>query len=76
MLYLVELPSHYLPTKEVPDRVMLRIYGQLYGERALEGLITESVICTLLSESQRGPRLFGVFPGGRIEEYIPVSNSV
>lgn len=50
---------------------MLRLYGQTHGERALEGLITESVIFTLLSERRLGPKLHGVFPGGRIEEYIP-----
>lgn len=37
----------------------------------MEGLITESVIFTLLSERRLGPKLHGVFPGGRIEEYIP-----
>lgn len=42
----------------------------MHGERALEGIITESVIFTLLSERKLGPKLHGVFPGGRIEEYI------
>lgn len=37
----------------------------------MEGLITESVIFTLLSERRLGPKLHGIFPGGRIEEYIP-----
>lgn len=46
------------------------MYGQMHGERAIEALITESVIFTLLSERGLGPRLHGVFPGGRIEEYI------
>jgi choline/ethanolamine kinase len=27
----------------------------------------------LLSERKLGPKLHGVFPGGRIEEFIPVS---
>ncbi|KAG8231050.1 hypothetical protein J437_LFUL011173 [Ladona fulva] len=59
-----------------PSAVLLRLYGQttgggVCGDKALEGLITESVIFALLSESQRGPCLFGVFPGGRLEEYIP-----
>lgn len=51
----------------------MRLYGQTHGERALESLITDSVIFTLLSERGLGPRLHGIFPGGRIEEYIPVS---
>ncbi|KAJ8978686.1 hypothetical protein NQ317_015655 [Molorchus minor] len=35
-----------------------------------EALITESVIFTLLSERGLGPKLHGIFPGGRIEQYI------
>lgn len=54
-----------------PRQVLLRLYGQVHGERALESLITESVIFTLLSERRLGPKLHGIFPGGRIEEYIP-----
>ncbi|XP_067000820.2 choline/ethanolamine kinase [Anabrus simplex] len=71
LLFYCALPSTHPALHGEPVRVLLRLYGQIHGERALEGLITESVIFTLLSESQRGPRLFGVFPGGRIEEYIP-----
>lgn len=36
--------------------MLIRIYGQTHGEGALEALITESVIFTLLSE--RGKYLF------------------
>lgn len=53
-----------------PKEVLIRVYGQMHGERALEALITESVIFTLLSERGLGPRLHGIFPGGRIEQYI------
>lgn len=56
-----------------PTQVLMRLYGQTHGERGLESLITDSVIFTLLSERGLGPRLHGIFPGGRIEEYIPVS---
>lgn len=55
-----------------PQQVLIRLYGQTHGEGALENLITESVIFTLLSERKLGPKLYGVFPGGRIEEFIPV----
>nr|CAD7589748.1 unnamed protein product [Timema genevievae] len=71
LLYYCALPPSHPPRHKEPAKVLLRLYGQIHGERALEGLITESVIFTLLSESQRGPRLFGVFPGGRLEEFIP-----
>ncbi|XP_063898670.1 choline/ethanolamine kinase isoform X1 [Helicoverpa armigera] len=56
---------------EEPRKVLLRIYGQVHGERAMDAIVTESVIFTLLSERRLGPRLHGVFSGGRIEEYIP-----
>ncbi|XP_066580942.1 choline/ethanolamine kinase isoform X2 [Prorops nasuta] len=70
-LYNVQLPQEAAPMRGEPRQVLLRLYGQVHGERALEGLITESVIFTLLSERRLGPKLHGVFPGGRIEEYIP-----
>lgn len=49
-----------------PSQVLIRIYGQVHGERALEHLITESVIFTLLSERKLGPKLHGIFPGNII----------
>ncbi|XP_033223596.1 choline/ethanolamine kinase isoform X2 [Belonocnema kinseyi] len=70
-LYNVQLPEGATPTRGEPRQVLLRLYGQIHGERALEGIITESVIFTLLSERRLGPKLHGIFPGGRIEEYIP-----
>lgn len=59
----------------VPCSVLLRIYGQTHGEHALETMLTESVVFALLSERQLGPKLHGIFPGGRIEQYIPVSDN-
>lgn len=54
-------------------QVLLRIYGQTHGEQALETVLTDTVVFTLLSERKLGPKLHGIFPGGRIEQYIPVS---
>lgn len=34
--------------------------------------MTESIIFMLLSERNLGPKLHGIFPGGRLEEFIPV----
>lgn len=70
-LYNVSLPEGATPVRGEPRQVVLRVYGQVHGVKALEGLITESVIFTLLSERRLGPKLHGIFPGGRIEEYIP-----
>lgn len=50
----------------------MRIYGRTHGEQALETVLTDTVVFTLLSERQLGPKLHGIFPGGRIEQYIPV----
>ena len=55
------------------SKVLLRIYGRTHGEQALESVLTDTVVFTLLSERRLGPRLHGIFPGGRIEQYIPVS---
>ncbi|XP_034233872.1 choline/ethanolamine kinase isoform X3 [Thrips palmi] len=72
-LYHVSLPGGEQALRgNEPSQVLLRLYGELHGgEHGVEGLITESVIFTLLSERRLGPCLHGVFPGGRIEEYIP-----
>ncbi|XP_055305716.1 choline/ethanolamine kinase isoform X3 [Sitodiplosis mosellana] len=54
-----------------PKEVLLRIYGRTHGEQALETVLTDTVVFTLLSERKLGPKLHGIFPGGRIEQYIP-----
>ena len=50
------------------------MYGQLHsnGADSNESKMTESLIFMLLSERKLGPKLYGIFPGGRLEEYIPV----
>lgn len=54
-----------------PSQVLLRMYGQLLDQTDTK--VTDSVITMLLSERKLGPKLYGIFPGGRLEEYIPVS---
>ncbi|XP_063991795.1 choline/ethanolamine kinase isoform X1 [Diachasmimorpha longicaudata] len=70
-MYLVQLPEGTVPLRGEPRQVLIRIYGQMHGEKTVESMITESVIFALLSERKLGPKLHGLFPGGRIEEYIP-----
>lgn len=67
---------HNQVLEPTPGSVLLRIYGQTHGEHALETMLTESVVFALLSERQLGPKLHGIFPGGRIEQYIPVSINI
>ncbi|KAM3726143.1 Choline kinase [Dirofilaria immitis] len=68
MLFLCRLPDAYPPLSKEPDKVLLRIY---FNPETENHLVAESVIFTLLSERQLGPKLYGVFSGGRLEEYIP-----
>ena len=75
-LFYCALPAMAKPKQGEPSRVLVRFYGQIHGEGALEALLTESVIFTLLSERKLGPKLHGVFPGGRLEEFIPVCSSL
>ncbi|XP_011297653.1 choline/ethanolamine kinase isoform X2 [Fopius arisanus] len=70
-MYLVQLPEDTAPAHGEPRQVLLRFYGPMHGQKTVEGMITESVIFALLSERKLGPKLHGLFPGGRIEEYIP-----
>ena len=49
--------------------MLIRIYGEILDNKAK---FYEGVIFTLLSERGFGPKTYGVFHGGRIEEYIPV----
>ena len=72
LLYLCSLPSTHTPVTGEPSQVLLRMYGQLLDKNDTK--ITDSVITMLLSERNLGPKLYGIFPGGRLEEYIPVSN--
>nr|CAD7589850.1 unnamed protein product [Timema genevievae] len=71
LLYHVSLPKPQKPKSHEPSQVILRLYGQNHGKQAMESLVTESVVFTLLSERGLGPKLHGVFPRGRLEEFIP-----
>lgn len=70
-LYHVRLTKAVNSGTDNPREVLLRLYGQSHGQCGLQHLITETVIFALLSERKLGPRLHGVFAGGRIEEYVP-----
>ncbi|OAF71107.1 hypothetical protein A3Q56_01142 [Intoshia linei] len=50
------------------QRCLVRLYGQILSKN---DIFNGTVIFTILSELKQGPRLLGVFDGGRIEEYIP-----
>ena len=70
MLFLCSLPDKYPCLHGEPRMVLMRIYFNPVSDTHL---VAESVIFTLLSERRLGPKLYGIFSGGRIEEYIPVT---
>jgi len=67
MLFLCKLPDGFRPIGNEPDKTLLRVY---FNPETESHLVAESVIFTLLSERQLGPQLYGIFNGGRLEEYI------
>jgi choline/ethanolamine kinase len=72
MLYHCSLSDEVETGDGEPRMVMLRIYGQIIQE-SIETVVTDSVVFALLAEKNMGPQLLGVFTGGRVEEYVPVS---
>uniref|UniRef100_A0A0N5B4U4 Uncharacterized protein n=1 Tax=Strongyloides papillosus TaxID=174720 RepID=A0A0N5B4U4_STREA len=68
MLFLCYLHECRPKLKFEPDKVLLRVY---FNPETESHLVAESVIFTLLSERHLGPMLYGIFSGGRLEEYIP-----
>ena len=49
---------------------MIRIHGGIVDKKQR---FYEAIIFTLLSERGIGPKTYGIFYSGRIEEFIPVS---
>ena len=82
-LYYCALPENLKARGREPTEVLLRMFGKhLSGpasdseesaEYFVAALVLENVIFTLLSERDLGPKLYGVFAGGRLEEFIQVS---
>ncbi|CAB3400078.1 unnamed protein product [Caenorhabditis bovis] len=68
MLFLCRLSEVHPPIRNEPNKVLLRVY---FNPETESHLVAESVIFTLLSERHLGPKLYGIFSGGRLEEYIP-----
>lgn len=55
-------------------KLLRRIYGESH-QKHRGTLLIDSVVCTLLSERKLGPRVHGIFPEGRLEEFVEVIHS-
>ncbi|XP_043915379.1 choline kinase alpha [Protopterus annectens] len=87
MLFQCSLPDNVRPSADEPQNVLLRLYGailqmscnkgeskQMKEESDYQGtaaMVMESVMFAILAERSLGPKLYGIFPQGRLEEFIP-----
>lgn len=69
LLFRCSLPDHLPSVGEEPREVLLRLYGAIL--QGVDSLVLESVMFAILAERALGPQLYGVFPEGRLEQYIP-----
>lgn len=69
LLYKCSLTDMVQTQSTEPRQVLLRLYGAIL--QGVDSLVLESVMFAILAERLLGPRLYGVFPQGRLEEYIP-----
>uniref|UniRef100_A0A8C5PEW2 ethanolamine kinase n=1 Tax=Leptobrachium leishanense TaxID=445787 RepID=A0A8C5PEW2_9ANUR len=69
LLYKCSLVSSVQTQNTEPRQILLRIYGAIL--QGVDSLVQESVMFAILAERSLGPHLYGVFPQGRLEEYIP-----
>jgi len=51
----------------------IRMFLCLQGADAM---VLESVMFAILAERELGPKLYGIFPQGRLEQFVPVSLKV
>lgn len=69
LLFRCALPDHLPSVGDEPREVLLRLYGAIL--QGVDSLVLESVMFAILAERSLGPQLYGVFPEGRLEQYIP-----
>ncbi|XP_039560514.1 choline/ethanolamine kinase [Passer montanus] len=67
-------PNLGFPFSGIPDwcPTLCPVLGRPWPPpQGLDSLVLESVMFAILAERALGPRLFGVFPQGRLEQYLP-----
>ncbi|XP_068595294.1 choline/ethanolamine kinase [Brachionichthys hirsutus] len=69
LLYLCCLPDYVQSVGDEPRKVLLRVYGAIL--QGVDSLVLESVMFAILAERTLGPKLYGIFPEGRLEQFLP-----
>ncbi|XP_061577193.1 choline kinase alpha isoform X1 [Cololabis saira] len=85
-LFLCSLPDSVDSVGDEPKCILLRLYGAILqmscnkGDspqsdkdhfQGAEAMVLESVMFAILAERELGPKLYGIFPQGRLEQYVP-----
>ncbi|XP_069326402.1 choline kinase alpha isoform X3 [Eulemur rufifrons] len=70
MLFQCSLPDTTATIGDEPRKVLLRLYGAIL-QMGAEAMVLESVMFAILAERSLGPKLYGIFPQGRLEQFIP-----
>ncbi|XP_026166560.1 choline kinase alpha [Mastacembelus armatus] len=86
-LFLCSLPDSLDTVGDEPRNILLRLYGAILqmscnkGDsqqsnkenhfQGAEAMVLESVMFAILAERELGPKLYGIFPQGRLEQYVP-----
>ncbi|XP_075998058.1 choline kinase alpha [Genypterus blacodes] len=86
-LFLCSIPDSLDTVGDEPRSILLRLYGAILqmscnkGDsrqsnkenlfQGAEAMVLESVMFAILAERELGPKLYGIFPQGRLEQYIP-----
>uniref|UniRef100_A0A665TME4 Ethanolamine kinase n=2 Tax=Echeneis naucrates TaxID=173247 RepID=A0A665TME4_ECHNA len=68
-LFLCSLPDSVQAVGDEPRSVLLRLYGAIL--QGAEAMVLESVMFAILAERELGPKLYGIFPQGRLEQFVP-----
>ncbi|XP_078076796.1 choline kinase alpha isoform X2 [Mustelus asterias] len=68
LLFQCSLPDTKSCVKDEPRCVLLRLYGAIL--QGADAMVLESVMFAILAERSLGPKLYGIFPQGRLEQFI------
>jgi choline/ethanolamine kinase len=52
-----------------PNKILLRLYGENNNKNS-SVLLKDVVVSAMMSDNQLGPKLYGIFPSGRLEQFI------
>ncbi|EDO43238.1 predicted protein, partial [Nematostella vectensis] len=71
-IFICNLPEHFAENKQEVRKVLFRIYGRLVGKLIsnIHSLVAENVVFALLAEKKIAPKLYAIFPEGRLEEFL------